>query len=85
MYYVPLTILKGLIGSTPTSKMEDRSSHETLVQYWKDAVKLAEDRSADWPLHVMADGSMKYDLEDDKMNDKIVEAVEMRNESEQKH
>ena len=52
VYYVPLTILKGMIGSTP--------------------------------LHVMADGSMKYDLEDDRMNDKIVEAIEMKHEIEKK-
>jgi hypothetical protein len=84
LYYVPLTILKGMIGSTPTAKMEARSTHESLVQYWKDAIKSAEDHSADWPLHVMADGSMKYDLEDDRMNDKIVEAIEMKHEIEKK-
>ena len=80
LYYVPLTILKGLIGPTPTAKKEARSSHDGLVQYWKDAVELAENKVSDWPLHVMADGSIKYDLEDDRMNDKIVEAVEMKYE-----
>lgn len=84
LYYVPLTILKGLIGPTPTAKKEARSSHDGLVQYWKEALESAENKVSDWPVHVMADGSIKYDLEDDRMNDKIVEAVEMKYESARK-
>lgn len=82
LYYVPLTVLKGLIGPTPNAKRDARSTHENLVQYWKDAVQLAEDKQSNWPLHVLADGSMKYDLDDDGMNDVIVEAMEMKHKSE---
>ena len=78
MYYAPLLILKGLVGSTSSSKKEDRASHEQLVDYWKEAIKMAESRSATWPLHVMADGSLQYDLEDENMNDAIVKAIEMK-------
>lgn len=78
MYYAPLVILKGLVGSTSSSKKDDRASHEQLVDYWKEAIQMAENRSASWPLHVMADGSLQYDLDDDRMNDAIVEAIEMK-------
>ena len=82
MYYVPLTILKGLIGTSPTAKSDARKAHESLVDYWKQAIQLAESKNADWPLHVMADGNIKYDLQDDRMNDAIVEAIEMKHRSE---
>lgn len=79
LYYVPLLVLKGMVGSTSTSKREASEEHDKLVDYWKDAIKLAETRSgAKWPLHVRADGTLKYDLDDDKMNDVIVEAIEMK-------
>jgi hypothetical protein len=78
LYYVPLLVLKGMVGSTSTSKREASEEHDKLVNYWKDAIMLAETRSASWPLHVKADGTLKYDLDDDKMNDVIVEAIEMK-------
>lgn len=78
LYYAPLVILKGLVGSTSSSKKDDRASHEQLVDYWKEAIQMAESRSASWPLHVMADGSLQYDLEDENMNDAIVKAIEMK-------
>jgi len=78
MYYVPLVLLKGLVGSTSTSKKDARASHEQLVDYWKEAIQMAENQSVSWPLHVMADGSLQYDLEDENMNDSIVEAIEMK-------
>lgn len=84
LYYVPLLVLREMVGSTETSKKEASEEHEKLVNYWKDAIQLAETRSASWPLHVKMDGTLEYDLDDDRMNDVIVEAIEMKHMEEEK-
>mmetsp|Transcript_14208 Transcript_14208/g.26650 ORF Transcript_14208/g.26650 Transcript_14208/m.26650 type:complete len:291 (+) Transcript_14208:70-942(+) len=84
LYYVPLLVLREMVGSTETSKKEASEEHDKLVNYWKDAIQLAETRSASWPLHVKMDGTLEYDLDDDRMNDVIVEAIEMKHLEEEK-
>lgn len=84
MYYVPLLVLRGLIGSSSTSKKEANEEHQRLVNYWKEAIQMAETRCDSWPLHVKADGTLQYDLDDDRMSDVIVEAIEMKHLDEKK-
>ena len=78
IYYVPLVVLKGFIGSTSTTKKDASVVHEKLVDYWKEAIKMAENQSASWPLHVTSDGRLQYDLDDDNMNDAIVDSIELK-------
>lgn len=77
-YYVPLLILKGLVGSTSTSKQEAMTSHLKLVEYYKEAVKLANSKDSDFPIHMVEDGTFTYDLEDGNMNDALVRAIQMK-------
>jgi hypothetical protein len=78
LYYVPILVLREMIGSTSTSKKEAYEEHDKLVNYWKEAIQLAENRCESWPLHVKTDGTLQYDLDDDRMNDVIVDAIEMK-------
>lgn len=78
IYYVPLVILKGLVGATSTTRKDASVVHEQLVDYWKEAITMAENQSANWPLHVMSNGRLQYDLDDNNMNDAIVDAIEMK-------
>ena len=77
-YYVPLLILKGLVGSTSTSKQEAMASHLQLVEYYKEAVKLANRKDSDFPIHMEEDSTFTYDLEDGHMNDALVRAIQMK-------
>ena len=77
-YYVPLLILKGLVGSTSTSKQEAMASHLKLVEYYKEAVKLANSKDSEFPIHMVEDGTFTYDLEDGNMNDALVRAIQMK-------
>lgn len=77
-YYVPLLILKGLVGSTSTSKQEAMASHLKLVEYYKEAVKLANSKDSEFPIHMVEDGTFTYDLKDGNMNDALVRAIQMK-------
>uniref|UniRef100_A0A7S4V692 Uncharacterized protein n=1 Tax=Ditylum brightwellii TaxID=49249 RepID=A0A7S4V692_9STRA len=54
MYYVPLLMLRGLIGPTKTYKSEAMAAHQQLVSNWSDAIKAAEaaQKGGYWPVHV---------------------------------
>lgn len=75
-----------MIGTTKTSKADDRKNHEKLVEHYREAVKAAEDKIDGWPLHVQADGSfvqenMNGATTSKSMTDAIVESVEIANET----
>ena len=70
--------MKGLVGSTSTSKQEAMASHLKLVEYYKEAVKLANSKDSEFPIHMVEDGTFTYDLEDGNMNDALVRAIQMK-------
>lgn len=79
MYYTPLTILRAFLGTTNTEKSEARASHEKLVEGWRDAVRAADAKIENWPVHIAEDGTIDVAAEDKGMvADAIVEAVEMK-------
>ncbi len=82
LYYTPLTIMKAFIGSTKNAKSDARASHEKLVEGWRDAIRAADAKIENWPIHVAADGTIDTSSISNKneIADAIVEAVEMRNE-----
>lgn len=62
VYYTPLMILRGLLGSTKDSRNEASQTHEFFVQGWKDAVEIAEKVNEDgyWPVHVNENGGIDF-------------------------
>lgn len=54
LYYVPLLTLQGLVGRTKTYKADAKAAHDSIVQDWKDAVRVAEEvnKGGYWPIHV---------------------------------
>jgi len=67
MYYVPLLMLRGLIGPTKTYKSEAMAAHQQLVSNWSDAIKAAEaaQNGGYWPVHVDEDGNISAALPPD--------------------
>jgi len=64
LYYTPLMILRGLVGSTRDSRIQSRQAHEHVVEEWKNAVKLAEtvNEQGYWPVRVNDDGFIEASL-----------------------
>ncbi len=78
--------MKAFIGSTKNEKSDARASHEKLVEGWRDAIRAADAKIENWPIHVAADGTIETSSTSDKnaIADAIVEAVEMKNEEEKR-
>jgi len=84
MYYVPLLLLRGLVGPTKTYKSEAKAAHEQLVANWSDAIKAAEaaQKGGYWPVHVDEDGSFRAAMPPDPdtvldITDAVAESVEV--------
>lgn len=79
IYYTPLMILRGLVGSTKDSRREASRSHEVFVQGWKDAVEIAEKVNEDgyWPVHVNESGGIDFKSLPDP--DEVLKTLEYAN------
>lgn len=54
LYYTPLMIIRSMVGPTKTFWKDERATHETFVEGWKNAVDAAEkaQEGGYWPVHV---------------------------------
>eukprot|EP00594_Rhizosolenia_setigera_P011443 CAMPEP_0178954688 /NCGR_PEP_ID=MMETSP0789-20121207/9143_1 /TAXON_ID=3005 /ORGANISM="Rhizosolenia setigera, Strain CCMP 1694" /LENGTH=192 /DNA_ID=CAMNT_0020636145 /DNA_START=151 /DNA_END=729 /DNA_ORIENTATION=+ len=80
LYYVPLLLLKGLIGPTKTSKKDQLQSHDAFVNHLKEAVKIAEaEANTIWPVHIANDGNIdsSLDTDDENVVDALVKSVDV--------
>jgi hypothetical protein len=61
LYYWPLFMIQNLLGPSKNSKREALSTHEALVQSWREAVEAAEKANMGemWPIHVTGTYSSK--------------------------
>jgi hypothetical protein len=61
LYYWPLFIIQNLVGPSKDSKREALSTHEALVQSWREAVDAAEKANMGemWPIHVTDSGQIR--------------------------
>lgn len=87
LYYVPLTSMKYFIGTTKTSRAEQLAAHEKLVEGWKDAIRVAEEKLDDeFPLHVSEDGTIetKKNMQKEDISEFIVSAIEQQYEDKSK-
>lgn len=74
LYYAPLFILRNLTGPTRKRAVQ---THESFLEGWKEAVKLADKKSNYWPITVSEDGYIEKTFEDVDMNEALVESVEV--------
>lgn len=58
IYYSPLLILRGLLGTSNNSRKEQRLAHEHFVEGLKEAVKVTEklNEGGYWPVRINEDG-----------------------------
>jgi len=58
IYYTPLMILRSMIGTSNTSRKEDRLAHEHFVEGLKEAVQVTEkvNEGGYWPVRISDDG-----------------------------
>lgn len=61
IYYAPLVILRSMVGTSNSSRKEQRLAHEQFMEGLKDAVKASEklNEGGYWPVRIDDDGNFE--------------------------
>lgn len=71
LYYVPLFLVRSLVGP---NRQIAKHSHEHLLDFWKNAVEVADGSHSYWPVHVNAKGELESDMKELDLNQAIAES-----------
>jgi hypothetical protein len=74
MYYVPLFMLRSL---TSPQRSEQKQTHDSLVESWKQAVTIAEQSNSYWPIHLNENDSLETVTHDVDVVDAVAKSVEV--------
>jgi hypothetical protein len=74
MYYVPLFMLRSV---TAPKRRHQKQAHDTLVESWKQSVKVAENNNSYWPIHLNENGELETNTKEIDINVAAADSVQI--------